>query len=137
MNLIDKKKLKKVLKQIDKTRKCIKEWNKSIKKTPSLKRCHDFCKNDYVKELNRVEREELRNYNPSYKPTKESNLKKYKGCKRIYCNDGCRCYDSPRDKATLTDSFQKDYPRKKIAAFRKRGALSACVDIIDYDVFHR
>jgi hypothetical protein len=137
MDFIDKKKLKKILKLIDKTKKCMKHLNKTIKKTSSLKRCKDFCKNDYVVELNRVEREDLKKYNFASTPTKESNKQKYKSCQRIFCNEGCRCYDSPSDKARISKGFQKEYSPKKVAAFRKRGALSACMHIMDYNVFHK
>jgi hypothetical protein len=137
MDFISKKKLKKVLMQIKKSKKCLRGWNKTLKKTAPLKRCHDFCKNDYLVELNRVEKEDLQTFNPSYKPTKEANLQKYKSCKRIFCNEGCKCYDSPSDKLRIQNGFQKEYSAKKIKAFKKRGALSACMNIIDYDVFHR
>jgi hypothetical protein len=133
MEHIDKKKLEKVLKQLKKTKKCMKDLNKTIKNTAAVKRCSNFCKNDYVAELNRMEKESLKKYN--IKPTKESNRQKFKSCKRIFCNEGCQCYDSPYDKATISKGFQKGYSAKKIAEFRKRGALSACLDT-DYDVFH-
>jgi hypothetical protein len=137
MDFIDKKKLKKVLKQMKRTKKCMKDWKKSLKLTASLKRCNKFCKNDYVVELNRVEKEDLKEFNPLYKPTKEANYRKYKVCKGIFCNEGCKCYDSPSDKQRIKKGFQMEYSPGKIEAFKRRGALSACVDITDYDVFHR
>ncbi len=136
MEYIDKKKLNKAWKLIQKTKKCMKAWNKTLKKTASWRRCTKFCKNDYVNELNRVEKKHLTKFSPVYKPTKEANYQKYKSCKRIFCNEGCKCYDSPSDKQAIKNGFQKVYSPKKIEAFKKRGALSACMDIMDYDVYH-
>jgi hypothetical protein len=137
MDFIDKKKLKKVLNHMKKTKKCLKNWKKRLNPTASLKRCNKFCKNDYVMELNRVEKEDLKTFNPSYKPTKEANYQKYTSCKRIFCNEGCQCYDSASDKQRIKHGFQREYSREKIEAFKKRGALSACINITDYDVFHK
>jgi hypothetical protein len=137
MEYIDKKKLQKAWKLIQKSKKCMKAWNKTLKKNAAWKRCTKFCKNYYVNELNRREKENVNEFMPVYKPTKEANDIKYKNCKRIFCNEGCTCYDQPKDKKAIKNGFQKDYSPKKIEAFKKRGALSACMDIIDYDVFHK
>jgi hypothetical protein len=140
MNAIDKKVLKKVFKTIEKSRKCMKKLNKSVKNKTGFKKCEQFCKNDYVVEMKRIEKKIAKQYDLPYFNTKEKELDKnmYNDCKKTFCNEKCDCYDpSGYNKKNIKNGFHKTYSKNKIDTLKRKGALSGCLVIPDYDVFHK
>jgi hypothetical protein len=145
MNATEKKVLKKIFQYIEKSKKCMKKLNKSIKNKPGLKKCEQFCKNDYVVEINRLEEKDAKKYNFPYRPpTKKTDFIKYKNCKQVFCNEKCDCYypsiynKTQKDfKKNIKNGFQKTYSKKKVDVLKKKGALSGCVEELNYDVFHK
>ena len=140
-----KKKSRKILqKNMNKSKSFIKKLNKTIKNKSSLKKCEDFCKNDYMVEMNKVFKKSGEKWHVPYKPTKEDNAFMYNTCKKTFCNEKCKGYDFSGDKQKankfqkkIKNGFQDSYSTNKVKMFKKKGALSGCVDIVDYDIFHK
>jgi len=136
-----KKILQKLLSESKKNNKRIK---KTIKNKSSLKKCEIFCKKDYMVEMKKVFKKSSEKYNIPYKlPTKQDDDLTYNTCKKTFCNENCDNYEF-NDKQRYTDfkkriknGFQNTYSNTKITKLKKRGAISGCVDIVDYDVFHK
>jgi len=138
---MDKAKRKSVFKKImNKSKKIAKKINKTVKKS-----CVDFCKNDYMKEINRKFKTTSKKYNIPYKlPTPEENEYTYNTCKKTFCNKKCKGYDFFGDKQKqkefrnkIMNGFQTSYSKDKIKMLKKRGAMSGCVEVVDYDVYHK
>jgi hypothetical protein len=141
-----KKRNRKILQKImNKSNSFSKKLNKTIKNKPTLKKCEDFCKNDYMVEMKKVFKKSFEKYNIPYKsPTKQEDKFTYNACKKTFCNEKCEGYDLFGDKQKQIDfkkkiknGFQDTYSTNKIKMFKKKGALSGCVDIVDYDIFHK
>ena len=136
------KKLNKTIK--NKSKLFSKKLNKTIKNKSSLKKCEDFCKNDYMVEMNKVFKKSGEKWNVPYNPTKEYSDFMYNNCKKTFCNEKCEGYDFFGDKQKQIDfkkkiknGFQDRYSTNKVKILKKKGALSGCVDIVDYDIFHK
>jgi hypothetical protein len=139
-------KSKKILQKVmNKSKKFSKKLNKTIKNKPTLKKCEQFCKNDFMVEMKKVFKNSSKKYNNSYKsPTKQENEFAYNTCKKTFCNEKCEGYDFFGNKQKQIDfknkiknGFQDTYSKNKVEMLKKRGALSGCVDIVDYNVFHK
>jgi len=139
-------KSKKILKKImNKSKKFSKKLTKTIKNKSTLKKCEQFCKKDYMIEMRKIFKKNSEKYNIPYKsPTKEEDEFAYNTCKKTFCNEKCEGYDFFGNKQKQIDfkkkiknGFQDTYSTNKVEMFKKRGALSGCVDIVDYDVFHK
>jgi len=140
-----KMKTSNILKQtMEKSKKNIRKLNKTIKKS-SLKKCETFCQKDYIPEINKSFRKNAKKYNISYKsPTKQENDFAYNTCKKTFCNPKCDGYDFFGDEKKqksfqkkIKNGFQNTFSLQKIKMLKKKGALSGCVDVVDYDVFHK
>lgn len=114
--------------------KKLNKTNKTNKK--AFKKCEDFCKNDYMVEMNKLYKKGINKYSP----TKQENEYAYNTCKKTFCNENCDGYDFFGDKQKQIDfkkkiknGFQDTYSTNKINMLKKRGALSGCVDIVDYN----
>ena len=112
------------------------------KNRPTSRSCEDFCKNDYMVEMKKVFKQVSEKYKIPYKsPTKEDDAFAYKTCKKTFCNEKCEGFgDKEKEKEfkkKIKNGFQKTYSAKRIGMLKKRGALSGCVDVTDYDVFHK
>jgi hypothetical protein len=138
---MNKSKRKTIIKKImNKSKKIINRINKTVRKS-----CDDFCKNDYMKEINNKFKSTSKKYNIPYKsPTTEENEYAYNTCKKTFCNKKCEGYDFFGDKQKqkdfknkIVDGFQTSYSKDKIKMLKKRGAMSGCVEIVDYDVYHK
>ena len=136
------KRVKKLVKQIlNKDRQFISKLNKTFKNKDYFQKCEHFCKKDYMVEMNKVSNNFLKKYNiPIPKQTKQDKETTYNGCKRMYCNPQCDGF-SPKAQTDiykkLKNGFQKKYSPDIINQFKTKGALSACVDNVDYNVFHK
>jgi len=141
-----KKYTKKILqKTINKSKNLAKKTKKTIKNKSSLKKCEKFCKHDYIVEIKKVFKKSAEKYNIPYKsPTKQQDEFAYNTCKKTFCNENCEGYDFYGDKKKqldfkkkITNGFQNSYTKNKVEMLKKRGALSGCVDVGYYNVFHR
>lgn len=116
--------------------KFISKLNKTIKNKSSIKKCEQFCKNDYQPETTKW----LKNISKKWKipyvsPTKKHLKYKLDLCKKAFCNEKCIGYgkiDNPPKNA-----FRESYGKKKIDILKKKGALSGCIDENNYDVLHK
>ncbi len=125
--------------------------NKSINKSIKVpKTCKQFCKNEYVPEMNRVFKkdsdEEARIYGknryPYKSPTKKDILFSNKLCLKTFCNNDCSQFiDSVKDinrknefLETITDGFSKKYTKSQITKLKNKGALSGCIWAQNYKI---
>ena len=130
---------------MDKSKSFSNKLNKTIKNKQILNKCEDFCKNDYMVEMKKVFKNSSKKNNiPYISPTKQEDEFYYNTCKKTFCNEKCDGYDFFGDKQKQIDfkkkiknGFQDTYSTNQIEMLKKRGALSGCVNIIDYDVFHK
>jgi len=144
MNKSKKKNRKTFQKIMNKSKSFSKKLNKTIKNKLSLKKCEDFCKNDYMVEMNKVFKKSGEKWRVPYNPTKDDNDFMYNTCKKTFCNEKCEGYDFFGDKQQqinfkkkIKNGFQDTYSKNKVKLFKKKGVLSGCVDIVDYDIFHK
>jgi hypothetical protein len=138
---MNKTKNKRILKRIlNKSKTNNKKINKTIKNKSSLAKCENFCKKDYMVKMKQLFKKSAEKFNIPYKlPTKEEDDFTYNTCKKTYCNEKCIGYDFFGDKQKqvefqqkIQNGFQKSYTKDKINILKKRGALSGCVDDVDY-----
>jgi len=141
-----KKNYKKIFQKIiNKSKKFSKKLNKTTKNKSSLKKCEKFCKDDYTVEMKKVFKKSAEKYNIPYEsPTKQQDEFAYNTCKKTFCNEKCEGYDFYGDKKKQLDfkkqiinGFQNSYTKNKVEMLKKRGAMSGCVNISDYDIFHK
>ena len=122
-----------------------KSKKRTTKNKPGLKKCKEFCKKDYLVEMNKVFKENAKKYNFPYKsPTKQDHEFAYTTCKKTFCNEKCKGYDFFGDtkaqvefQKKITNGFQNAYTKPKADMLKKRGALSGCVYIDEYNAFHK
>jgi len=135
---ISKKKTKSVGKKFKKKPK-----NTTMKNKSGLSKCENFCKNDYTLEMERVAGEFYKKHSKTpfnhSKLTREIN---YNACKKRFCNKKCEGILNDKQQQleyikTLNNGFSKSYSKDKIEKLKNRGALSGCVYVTDYDVYHK
>jgi hypothetical protein len=114
----------------NKTKKIVRQLNKSIKNKFHLQKCESFCKNDYLIEMDKVYKNNAKKWKVPYNPTKKDREFSYNVCKKTFCNTKCEGYPKKLNR------FSKSYSKNKIKVLQEKGAMSGCVDIIDYNVFH-
>jgi hypothetical protein len=133
------KKSKKIFEKIvNKSKKLNKKINKTTKNKSGLKKCEQFCKNDYMVEMKKVFKKSSKKYNIPYEsPTKQQDEFAYNTCKKTFCNENCEGYKQLDFKKNIINGFQKSYSADKVEMLKKRGAMSGCVDIVDYNIFHK
>ena len=100
----------------------------------SKTRCSQFCKRDYMIEMDKVYRKSAKKYNMPYHPTKQDKQFAYTTCKKTFCNPSCNGYSQS---LKIKHGFKTSYSKDRINMFKQKGALSGCVDVVDYDVFHK
>jgi hypothetical protein len=143
-----KKILKKIITKYNKSKKFIKKINKTAKHAKnksSLKKCEKFCKDDNMVEMEKIFKKSAEKYNIPYEsPTKQEEEFSYNTCKKTFCNKKCEGYDFYGDKKKqlnfkkqIINGFQKSYTKNEVEMLKKRGAMSGCVYISDYDIFHK
>ena len=138
-------KSKKNNKILNKSKKYNKKLNKTIKNKSNLTKCKRFCKKDYMPEINKVYMKTFKKFNIPYKTrTKEENDFTYHTCQKTFCNEKCNGYDFSGNKQkqidfkkTIKNGFSDSYSKDKVKKFKNKGALSGCIDILDYDVYHK
>jgi hypothetical protein len=113
--------------------------NKTLKNTKNI--CNNFCKNDYLIQLDKKIKESSKKFNIPYQPpTKKDKQLGFKACKKTFCNKKCKGYDFFGDlekqknfNKNIKNGFQTSYSNNKIEMFKKKGALSGCVDVDIFD----
>lgn len=81
-----KKRNKNIIKKImNKSKSFSKKLTKTIKNKPTLKKCEDYCKNDYMVEMKKVFKNSSEKHNIPYKsPTKQEDEFAYNTCKKHF-----------------------------------------------------
>ena len=107
-------------------------------------KCENFCKQDYLVEMNKKFKKSCKKYIILYqKPNKLENNLTVKSCKKSFCNKTCKGYDlmgkdmEKKFLKKIKNGFQKTYSSKDVALLKKKGAESGCVHITDYNVQHK
>ena len=135
---ISKKRNKSAGKKIKKRSK-----NTTMKNKSGGGKCEDFCKNDYTVEMDKVSREFYKKYSKSpYNPSKLTREINHNACKKKFCNVKCEGIINDKQQQleytkTLNNGFSKSYSKDKIEKLKDRGALSGCIYVTDYDVYHK
>ena len=111
------------------------KYNKS--KTSSMKKCHDFCKNDYVVQMEKnapayLKRRRKTNNKIDEKMRLDS-ANRY--CRRDFCNENCAegiiYYYPELEKSfrkTVKNGFVDSYSPDEIEMLKNKGALSGCTN---------
>ena len=131
------KRTKIMQKYLNESKKLIKKLNKTIKNKSSLKKCEDFCKNDYMIKSRETTKKICDKNNLSCPlPTKLENEYSYNTCKKTFCNEKCDGYDFFGDKQQqinfkkkIKNGFKSLYSKDKVKMLKKKGAMSGCVYI--------
>jgi len=84
-------------------------------------------------EIDKVYRKSAKKWKQEYKPSTSDLDFRYNVCKRTFCNSKCEGYPI---KIKHKNGFQKKYNNPEVDKLKERGALSACVHIEDYNIFH-
>ena len=111
------------------------KYNKS--KTSTMKKCHDFCKNDYLVQMEKntpayVKRRRKTNNKIDEKMRLDS---ANRICRQDFCNENCAegiiYYYPELEKAfrkTIKNGFVNSYSADEIEMLKNKGALSGCTN---------
>ena len=111
------------------------KYNKS--KTSSMKKCHDFCKNDYVVQMEKNAPAYLKRRRKSNSRIDEKmrldSANRY--CRQDFCNENCAegiiYYYPELEKSfrkTVKNGFVDSYSSAEIEMLKNKGALSGCTN---------
>lgn len=107
--------------------------NKTLKKSHKIKSCNEFCKNVYVYEIDKQNREFAKTINNTYKPTKKDTNFRMSTCKKNFCNKDCKknykYYDKESEnlfKKTIKNNFITNMKPTLIETMKTKGAISYC-----------
>lgn len=139
--------IKKGRQEMRKTKKIIKKINKTYKDKPALKKCNEFCENEYMDELDRIQKKVEKQFGKMPKrknPFKASEIQEssINNCKKAYCNPECEGFTEMAKKfgidykKTIKNGFKTFYTKKDIKALKEKGVLSGC-QMTGYNVNHR
>ena len=152
-----KDKTKKVMfdKKLAKLLKKESKFKYMIIKDKTMKKCHNFCKNDYLPEIYKNVPANLKSIMNKTKiagiDRKKLTEMDYGLCKKNFCNEGCaEGFDfdlfhgkvKETQKKNFQEKFSKklyngfvdSYSAKEVDMFKKKGALSGCVMPINHDI---
>jgi hypothetical protein len=113
------------------TKKITKQIKNKTSKS-NYKPCEQFCKKDYMVEIDKVYRKSAKKWKQPYKSTKEDLKFRYDVCKKTFCNSKCEGYPI---QIKHKNGFQKEYTTPQVEKLKEKGALSGCV-YTDYNMFH-
>ena len=130
---------------MNKSRKIKKKLTKTIKNKSTSAKCKNFCKKDYIPENTKNIKKTFKRFNVPFKiRTKKENDFTYNTCKKTFCNKKCDGYNFFGNKQkqidfkkTIKNSFSDSYSKDKVEMLKKKGALSGCIELLDYDIFHK
>ena len=109
----------------------IKKTTKSTKTTnnSTMKRCEDFCKNDYKDHIVKHREKNQKKYNYVYSATNKADQFGYATCKKSYCNKKCEGLETFDDnQKNIKNGFINTFSKKQVEMLKKRGALSGCTN---------
>jgi hypothetical protein len=139
----------------------------NVRKDSTMKKCHIFCKNDWMVEQYKNVPTKLKSIMNKSKiaeiPKKELQEMDLRLCKRNFCNQGCEEGFDFFGVKEQQEKFQKNFSKKLYSGFvdtysakevemlRKKGALSGCIKpsnhnniiiknkipVNGYNVFHK
>jgi hypothetical protein len=102
---------------------------KTKTKSSTMKRCEDFCKNDYKQHIIKHREKNQKKYNYVYSATNKKDEFGYATCKKSYCNEKCEGLDFFDDnKKNIKNGFIDTFSKKQVEMLKKRGALSGCTN---------
>jgi len=117
--------------------------NKTLKKTNKIQSCNDFCKNTYVDEIDKQNKEFAKTSNISYKPTKQDRDFRISNCKNNFCNTDCKnnykYYDKESEtlfKKNMKNNFITNMRPRLIKSMKNKGAISYCDGLV-YNPFNK
>ena len=106
-----------------------------IIKNSTMKRCEDFCKNDYKDHIVKHREKNQKKYNYVYSATNKKDEFGYATCKKSYCNQKCEGLEFFGDKEQelahkkkIKNGFINTFSKKQVEMLKKRGALSGCMN---------
>jgi len=114
-----------------------------MKNKSGLTKCENFCKNDYTLEMEKVSKEFHKKYSKgTYNPTKSTKEINYNACKKKFCNENCDGILNDKQQQLeylkkINNGFSESYSKDKIEKLKSRGALSGCIYVTDYDIYHK
>ena len=139
----------------------------NVRKDSTMKKCHNFCKNDWMVEQYKNVPIKLKSIMNKSKivgiPKKELQEMDFRLCKRNFCNEGCQEGFDFFGVKERQENFQKNfskklyngfvdtYSAKEVEMLKNKGALSGCVKpsnhnniivnnkipVNGYNVFHK
>ena len=131
--------------------------NKTIKKSNKIKSCNEFCKNVYVYEIDKQNKELAKGSNVTYKPTSlkspymSSNSDSRKidrdfrisTCKKNFCNKNCKKTYKYNDKESeklfkknMKNNFITNMRPELMETMKTKGAISYCDGFV-YNPFNK
>ena len=129
MNKIRSKTMKK--KSIQSTKSVNKMKKKTLKKNTSSS-CHDFCKNDYINEIDKMNRAFAEKAKIKYQPMAGRQFR-IDSCKNNFCNQDCKKnykYMNKENetlfKKKLKNNFITNMKPQVIQTMKSKGAISYC-----------
>ena len=106
-----------------------------ITNNSTMKRCEDFCKNDYKDHIVKHREKNQKKYNYVYSATNKKDQFGYATCKKSYCNQKCEGLEFFGDKEqelahkkNIKNGFINTFSKKQVEMLKKRGALSGCTN---------
>lgn len=117
--------------------------NKTLKKSNKIKSCNNFCKNVYVYEIDKHNKEFAKTTNVAYKPTKKDTDFRMSICKKNFCNKDCKknykYYDKESEKLfkkNMKNNFITNMRPTLIETMKTKGAISYCDGLV-YNPFNK
>ena len=122
-----------------------------VRKDKTMKKCHNFCKNDYLPEQYKKNPVNVKSFKSEKDKKKLAEIRKSfeemveRLCRQNFCNEECaEGYDFDLFSGTVKENLQKNfkekfskklyngfvdnYSAKEVEMLKKRGALSGCGD---------
>jgi len=116
--------------------------NKTIKKSNKIKSCNEFCKNVYVYEIDKQNKELAKGSNVTYNP-KIGRGVRISTCKKNFCNKNCKktykYYDKESEtlfKKNMKNNFITNMRPEIIETMKTKGAISYCDGFV-YNPFNK
>lgn len=143
------------MKLIEQQKKKVSKFKYNVRNDKTMKKCHNFCKNDYLPELYKNVPANLKSI---MNKTKIAGIDRkkledidYGLCKKNFCNESCGegfefdlLFGKVKEaqKKNFQENFRKklyngfvdSYSPEEVEMFKKKGALSGCVKPINHDV---
>ena len=116
--------------------------NKTIKKSNKIKSCNEFCKNVYVYEIDKQNKELAKGSNVAYNQKKGRSFR-ISTCKKNFCNKNCKktykYYDKESEKLfkkNMKNNFITNMRPELIETMKTKGAISYCDGLV-YNPFNK